>query len=211
MSRRCHRGRCGRELGGAVVVNLVGSGYTVVAVDRNEDNLGKLPDDVHREVVDAFDPAAAKPLIDRIVERSRRTRRPGKHPRCLYSRSGRRHDPGSVLDNGKCESGSCTVVESSSCPTHESAALRCDPSRIGPVGLDPTDGMAAYGASKAALVHPSRHRAEAPLRWWRYGWGDLHTGLGGGMLRQRKESTMEPMTIGEFARRSRMSPKALHL
>ena len=26
-----------------------------------------------------------------------------------------------------------------------------------------------------------------------------------------KESTMEPMTIGEFARRSRMSPKALHL
>ena len=30
------------------------------------------------------------------------------------------------------------------------------------------------------------HRAEAPLRWWRYGWGDLHTGLGGGMLRQRK-------------------------
>ena len=57
----------GGELGRAVVVNFVGSGYTVVAVDRSEDKLGELPDGVHREVADATNPAAARPLIDRIA------------------------------------------------------------------------------------------------------------------------------------------------
>ena len=73
----------GGELGRAVVVNFVGSGYAVVAVDRNEDKLRELPDGVHREAVDATDPAAARPLID-DRQRSRRTRRLGKHPRASF-------------------------------------------------------------------------------------------------------------------------------
>ena len=46
---------------------LHGAGLTVVAIDRNEAGLTQLPDEVHREVADATDPAVPGPLVDRIA------------------------------------------------------------------------------------------------------------------------------------------------
>jgi NAD(P)-dependent dehydrogenase (short-subunit alcohol dehydrogenase family) len=56
----------GAELGRAVVVTHVGSGYAVVAGDRREDRLTELPDGGHQEVADVPDPSVVKPLIERI-------------------------------------------------------------------------------------------------------------------------------------------------
>jgi NAD(P)-dependent dehydrogenase (short-subunit alcohol dehydrogenase family) len=61
----------GGALGQATAVALSAGGLTVVAVDRNERGLADLPDDIHREVADATDPAAAKRLIDRIADETR--------------------------------------------------------------------------------------------------------------------------------------------
>jgi NAD(P)-dependent dehydrogenase (short-subunit alcohol dehydrogenase family) len=60
----------GGELGRATAEALVGSGYRVVGVDRNEQGLKELPDSIRRQAGDATDPAAAKSLIDRIAARN---------------------------------------------------------------------------------------------------------------------------------------------
>jgi NAD(P)-dependent dehydrogenase (short-subunit alcohol dehydrogenase family) len=57
----------GGALGQATAVALSAGGLAVVAVDRNERGLGDLPDDIHREVADATDPAVATRLVDRIA------------------------------------------------------------------------------------------------------------------------------------------------
>jgi len=146
----------GGELGRAVVVNLVASAYTVVAVDRNEDNLGKLPDDVHREVVDASDPAAAKPLIDRIV-------REVGVPDVLVNTLGV-FIPGQAVDTTPDQFRTMVSVNlGAALWLSQAVAPHMSRRRSGAIlhvsarpGLDPTDGMAAYGASKAALVHLTR-------------------------------------------------------
>ncbi|HEV3168056.1 MAG TPA: SDR family oxidoreductase, partial [Isosphaeraceae bacterium] len=55
------------ELGLATAVKLADRGMTVVAVDRSEPGLKGLPDGIAREVVDATDPTAAAPMVERIV------------------------------------------------------------------------------------------------------------------------------------------------
>jgi len=55
------------ELGRATAVKLADRGMTVVGVDRNELGLEGLPDGVRREVVDATDPNAAAPMVERIA------------------------------------------------------------------------------------------------------------------------------------------------
>ncbi len=57
----------GTGLGQAVALNLHRAGLTVVAVDRSEGGLQQLPDEIHREVADATDPAIPGPLVDRIA------------------------------------------------------------------------------------------------------------------------------------------------
>jgi NAD(P)-dependent dehydrogenase (short-subunit alcohol dehydrogenase family) len=57
----------GGELGRAVALRLADAGATVVAVDRSEAGLAALPERIRREVADATDPTVAKPLIDRIA------------------------------------------------------------------------------------------------------------------------------------------------
>ena len=61
-------------LGHATAVTLAAGGLTVVAVDRNERELGDLPDDIRREVADVTDPAVPRGLIDRIGRASCRER-----------------------------------------------------------------------------------------------------------------------------------------
>jgi NAD(P)-dependent dehydrogenase (short-subunit alcohol dehydrogenase family) len=57
----------GGGLGRATAEVLASSGYTVVGVDRSEQNLKELPASIRRQVGDATDPAAARSLIDGIA------------------------------------------------------------------------------------------------------------------------------------------------
>jgi NAD(P)-dependent dehydrogenase (short-subunit alcohol dehydrogenase family) len=140
-------------LGRAVALSLVGSGATVVAVDRNRAALDALPDTVRREVADVTDPAVVKPLVDRIA---------------------RETGPPSVLVNTM---GAFAVGDALSATAHDLELMvnvNLAPAlwltqAVAPYmiergagaivhvaarpGVEPTTGYAAYGASKAALVH----------------------------------------------------------
>jgi NAD(P)-dependent dehydrogenase (short-subunit alcohol dehydrogenase family) len=146
----------GGPLGHATSLALTAGGLTVVAVDRNERGLSDLPGDIRREVADASDPAAAARLIERIAVEV---------------------GPPDVLVNtlGAFRQGDALST------TPETLGLMIDVN-LGPAlwlsqavtphmrqqgsgvivhvaarpGIEPTSGMAAYSASKAALVHLTR-------------------------------------------------------
>jgi 3-oxoacyl-[acyl-carrier protein] reductase len=140
----------------ATTAILVAGGVTVVAVDRNEQGMRDLPDEVRREVADPVDPAVATRLIDRIADEV---------------------GPPGVLVNtiGAFRLGDALAT------TPETLRLMIDVN-LGPAlwlsqavaphmqrqgsgaivhvaarpGIEPSGGMAAYGVSKAALVHLTR-------------------------------------------------------
>ena len=146
----------GGPLGRATAVTLAATGLTVVAVDRNERELGALPGDIRREVADATDPAVATRLIDRIAGEV---------------------GPPDVLVN---TIGAFRIGDALS-TTRETLRLMIDVN-LGPAlwlsqavashmrqqgsgvivhvtarpGIEPVGGMAAYSVSKAALVHLTR-------------------------------------------------------
>jgi NAD(P)-dependent dehydrogenase (short-subunit alcohol dehydrogenase family) len=133
-------------------VRLANSGAVVVGVDRTEAGLKALPDSIRREIADATDPTVAKPLIERIA---------------------REVGPPDILVNTV---GAYDVSDALS-TTPETLSLMVDVN-VGPAlwltqavaphmtqrgsgaivhvtarpGLEPTAGVAAYSASKAALV-----------------------------------------------------------
>ena len=143
-------------LGQATALTLAADGLTVVAVDRNEDALRQLPDNIRREVADTTDPAVATRLIDRIASEV---------------------GPPDVLVNtiGAFRLGDALTT------TPETLRLMIDVN-LGPAlwlsqavaphmqrqgsgaivhvsarpGIEPAGGMAAYSVSKAALVHLTR-------------------------------------------------------
>src|SRR5215472_7883688 len=57
----------GGPLGRAVAEKLASAGFTVVGIDRNEDELRGLPDSIRRVPGDPADPAVSKALLDRVV------------------------------------------------------------------------------------------------------------------------------------------------
>lgn len=146
----------GGELGHAVVVNLVSSGYAVVAVDRNEDKLGELPDAVRREVADATDPTTAATVIDRIV-------REIGVPDVLVNTLGA-FVPGPAVETTPDQLQLVLDVNlGAALWLSKAVAPHMSRRRSGAIlhvsarpGLDPTYGMAAYSASKAALIHLTR-------------------------------------------------------
>jgi NAD(P)-dependent dehydrogenase (short-subunit alcohol dehydrogenase family) len=143
----------GSGLGQATALKLHSGSATVVAVDRTEAGLHALPEGIHREVADATDPTAAKPLLARIAQKV-------GPPDILVNTLGA-YDIGDALST-----------------TAESLSLMVDVN-LGPAlwltqavapymvergsgaivhvaarpGIEPTPGFAAYSASKAALVH----------------------------------------------------------
>jgi NAD(P)-dependent dehydrogenase (short-subunit alcohol dehydrogenase family) len=146
----------GGALGHATTAALAASGLTVVAADRNEHALRDLPGGVRPEVADTTDPSAVKSLVDRIAGEV---------------------GPPDVLVNtiGTFRTGDALTT------TPETLQLMIDVN-LGPAlwlsqavaphmqrqgsgvivhvtarpGIEPTGGMAAYGVSKAALVHLTR-------------------------------------------------------
>ena len=146
----------GGELGRATAEKLAAAGFTVVGIDRSENGLKELPDDIRREVADPVDPASARNVIDRIAAEV-------GPPEVLVNTIGMYH-LGDALS-----------------ATQEDLRLMIDVN-LGPAlwltqamvpylrergsgsivhvaarqGLEPTAGMATYTVSKAALVHLTR-------------------------------------------------------
>jgi NAD(P)-dependent dehydrogenase (short-subunit alcohol dehydrogenase family) len=143
-------------LGQAVVLSLLGKGYTVAGVDRDKAKLGALPAEVHREVADVTEPAVSVPLVDRIVDIL-------GPPDALVNALGAFFPGGALVTTPEqlqtmldvnlgaalwlsqavvphmIRRGSGTILHVSARP-----------------GLDPASGMAAYAASKAALIQLTR-------------------------------------------------------
>ena len=143
----------GTGLGQATALRLHHDGLSVVAVDRNEAGLKQLPNELHREVADATDPSVAGPLVNRIAAEV---------------------GPPDILVNtlGAFELGDALSVTAQSLrqlmDVNLGAALWLTQA-VAPLmqekgsgvivhvsarpGVEPTAGYAAYGVSKAALVH----------------------------------------------------------
>jgi NAD(P)-dependent dehydrogenase (short-subunit alcohol dehydrogenase family) len=146
----------GGGLGQATTATLAADGLTVVAVDRNEHALRELPDTVHREVADTTDPAVARQLIDRIAGEV-------EPPDVLVNTIGA-FRPADALSTTPellrlmidVNLGPALWLSQAVAPhmqRHGSGAIVHVTARP---GIEPADGMAAYSASKAALVHLTR-------------------------------------------------------
>jgi NAD(P)-dependent dehydrogenase (short-subunit alcohol dehydrogenase family) len=146
----------GGALGHATAADLVASGLTVVAADRNGHALRDLPGGVRPEVAGTTDPTAAKGLTDRIagevgppdvLVNTLGTFRPGDAlaaaPESLQLMIDVNLGPALWLSQAVApymqRQGSGAIV-------HVAARQ----------GIEPSGGMAAYGVSKAALVHLTR-------------------------------------------------------
>ena len=143
----------GGELGRATAVMLADRGMTVVAVDRNEPGLEGLPDGMAREVIDATDPNAAVPLIERIVLDV-------GPPKALVNTIGA-FQTGDVLSTTPdllrrmmdVNLGSALWLSQAVAPSMQRSGSGAIVHIAARPGIEPSAGMAAYSASKAALVH----------------------------------------------------------
>jgi NAD(P)-dependent dehydrogenase (short-subunit alcohol dehydrogenase family) len=146
----------GGALGNATAVALSAGGLTVVAVDRNERGLGDLPDDIHREVADATDPAVATRLIDRIAGEV-------GPPDVLVNTIGA-FRPGDVLSTTPemlrlmidVNLGPALWLSQAVAPHMRQQGSGAIVHVAARPGIEPAGGMAAYSVSKAALVHLTR-------------------------------------------------------
>jgi NAD(P)-dependent dehydrogenase (short-subunit alcohol dehydrogenase family) len=146
----------GGALGHATSVTLAAGGLTVVAVDRNERGLAELPDGIRREVADTTDPTAAKRLIDRIVDEV-------GAPDVLVNTIGA-FRPGDTLTTTAetlrlmidVNLGPALWLSQAVAPHMQRQGSGVIVHVTARPGIEPSGGMAAYGISKAALVHLTR-------------------------------------------------------
>jgi NAD(P)-dependent dehydrogenase (short-subunit alcohol dehydrogenase family) len=146
----------GGGLGHAVTVALATGGRTVVAVDRNESGLRELPGDVRREVADTADPAVAGQLIDRIASEV-------GPPGVLVNTIGA-FRPGDALSTTPetlrlmldVNLGPALWLSQAVAPHMQRQGSGVIVHVAARQGIEPAGGMAAYSASKAALVQLTR-------------------------------------------------------
>jgi NAD(P)-dependent dehydrogenase (short-subunit alcohol dehydrogenase family) len=146
----------GGALGHATTVTLAAGGLTVVAVDRNEQALRELPDGVRREVADTIDPSVATPLIDRIAGEV-------GPPDVLVNTIGafRLGDALSTTPETlrlmlDVNLGTALWLSRAVAPHMQRQGSGAIVHVAARPGIEPAGGMAAYSASKAALVHLTR-------------------------------------------------------
>ena len=146
----------GGALGHATAAALAAAGLTVVAVDRNEHALRELPDRVRREVADTTDPAVVTRLIDRIVGEV-------GSPDVLVNTIGA-FRPGDVLTTTPetlrlmidVNVGPALWLSQAVAPHMRQQGSGVIVHVTARPGIEPSGGMAAYSASKAALVQLTR-------------------------------------------------------
>jgi NAD(P)-dependent dehydrogenase (short-subunit alcohol dehydrogenase family) len=146
----------GGELGHATALTLASKGSIVVAVDRNAGNLENLPDDIRREVADVTDPELVTPLIDRIATDV-------GVPDAVVNTLGA-FAPASATDTSPDLLR--TMMDVNLGPAFwltKAVVPHMQRRRSGVIvhvtarpGIEPTYGMAAYSASKAALAYLTR-------------------------------------------------------
>ncbi len=146
----------GTGLGHATALALHEAGLTVVAVDRTEAGLKELPDAIHREVADATDPTAVRPLVEHIVASI-------GAPDVLVNTIGA-YELGDALSVTletlqrmiDVNVGAALWLSQAVAPHMQSAGSGVIVHVAARSGVEPTAGAAAYGVSKAALVHLTR-------------------------------------------------------
>jgi NAD(P)-dependent dehydrogenase (short-subunit alcohol dehydrogenase family) len=146
----------GGALGQAAALTLAADGLTVVAVDRNEAGLRQLPDKVRREVADTTDPAVATRLIDRIAGEV-------GPPDVLVNTIGTFRPGDAVTTTPETLRLMIDVNLGTALWLSQAVAPHMRQQGSGAIvhvtarqGIEPSGGMAAYAASKAALVHLTR-------------------------------------------------------
>ncbi len=144
------------ELGRATALKLAEHGMTVVAVDRNEPGLEGLPNGIARELVDATDPNAAAPMLERIV-------RDVGLPDVLVNTIGAFQIGGALNTTPDLLRLMIDVNLGSALWLSQAVAPYMERNGTGAIvhiasrpGIEPSAGMAAYAVSKAALVHLTR-------------------------------------------------------
>jgi NAD(P)-dependent dehydrogenase (short-subunit alcohol dehydrogenase family) len=146
----------GGALGHATTVTLAASGLTVVAVDRSEHALRELPGSVRPEVADTTDPTAAAQLIDRVAGDV-------GPPGVLVNTIGA-FCPGDALSTAPdtlrlmidVNLGTALWLSRAVAPHMQRQGSGVIVHVTARPGIEPAGGMAAYSASKAALVHLTR-------------------------------------------------------
>jgi len=146
----------GGALGHATTVTLAASGLTVVAVDRNELGLRDLPGSVRPEVADTTDPAVVNSLIDRIADEV-------GPPDVLVNTIGA-FRPGDALTTTPdtlqlmidVNLGPALWLSQAVAPHMRQQGSGVIVHVTARPGIEPSGGMAAYSASKAALVQLTR-------------------------------------------------------
>jgi NAD(P)-dependent dehydrogenase (short-subunit alcohol dehydrogenase family) len=143
----------GAGLGYATAVTLAAAGLTVVAVDRSDVGLKELPDGIRREVADATDPAVAGPLVERIAAEV-------GAPEILINTLGAfevgdtlsvtPHTLGQMMD---VNLGAAIWLTQAVVPHMQQKGAGAIVHVSARPGVEPTTGVAAYGAAKAALAH----------------------------------------------------------
>ena len=143
----------GAGLGQATAIALHGAGLTVVAVDRNEAGLKELPGEIHLEVADATDPAVPQPLVGRIAAEV-------GAPDILVNTIGAFElgdaltvTPESLRQLMEVNLGAALWLTQAVVPHMQEKGSGAIVHVAARPGLEPTVGYAAYGVTKAALVH----------------------------------------------------------
>jgi NAD(P)-dependent dehydrogenase (short-subunit alcohol dehydrogenase family) len=146
----------GSGLGQATALRLRGEGFTVVGVDRNEAGLKELPVDIHRQVADATDPAVPGPLVDRIATEI-------GPPSALVNTIGAYElgdaltiAPQTLRQMMDVNLGAALWLTQAVAPHMRQRGAGAVVHVAARPGVEPTAGVAAYAASKAALVHLTR-------------------------------------------------------
>jgi NAD(P)-dependent dehydrogenase (short-subunit alcohol dehydrogenase family) len=146
----------GSGLGHATALALHEAGLTVVAVDRTEAGLKDLPDGIHREVADATDPAVPGPLVEHVAAEI-------GAPDVLVNTIGA-YELGDALTVtpqtlGRMMDvnlGAALWLTQAVAPHMQLAGSGVIVHVAARPGVEPAAGAAAYGVSKAALVHLTR-------------------------------------------------------
>jgi NAD(P)-dependent dehydrogenase (short-subunit alcohol dehydrogenase family) len=143
----------GSGLGRATALALHRAGSTVVAVDRNEAGLNQLPSEIHRRVADATDPAVPADLINRIAADI-------GPPDILVNTIGAFElgdalavTPQSLRQLMDVNLGAALWLTQAVAPHMQQKGSGAVVYISARPGLEPTAGYAAYGVTKAALVH----------------------------------------------------------
>jgi NAD(P)-dependent dehydrogenase (short-subunit alcohol dehydrogenase family) len=146
----------GAGLGHATALALHSAGLTVVAVDRSEAGLRDMPAGIHREVVDATDPDAPGPLVERVATKV-------GPPAVLVNTIGAYAvgdalsvTPQTLRQMMDVNLGAALWLTQAVVPHMRQQGAGVITHVAARPGLEPTAGAAAYGISKAALVHLTR-------------------------------------------------------